>query len=108
MAPQPPVWRGRFGFEKGAIGDRGNDGFDTMFRALKLSSSTSVEASSTPRFPETYRVGSLIHWEFPARGNRAPVTIHGYDGDPPTAAGPTLSLNRTLSRRSGCGALPCA
>ncbi len=90
-SPSPPTLQPRLSsacmakgglvLEKGAIGDRGNDGFDTMFNALKLSSSTSVEANSTPRFPDTYPVGSLIHWEFPARENRAPVTIHGYDGD---------------------------
>jgi len=84
----PFVWRGWYDFGVGAIGDMGNYSFDTMFRALKLTSPVSVDASSTPRFRETYPVGSLIHWEFPARGDRAPVTIHWYDGDlrPPRPA----------------------
>jgi predicted dehydrogenase len=77
----PFVWRGWFDFGVGAIGDMGNYSFDTMFRVLELTSPISVEASSTPRFAETYPVGSLVHWEFPARGDRAPVTIHWYDGD---------------------------
>ncbi len=77
----PFVWRGWFDFGVGAIGDMGNYSFDTMFRALKLASPVRVDASSTPRFPETYPVGSLIHWEFPAREDRAPVTLHWYDGD---------------------------
>jgi predicted dehydrogenase len=84
----PFVWRGWFDFGVGAIGDMGNYSFDTMFRVLKLASPTRVEGSSTPRFPETYPVGSMIHWEFPAREDRAPVTIHWYDGDlrPPRPA----------------------
>jgi len=84
----PFVWRGWFDFGVGAIGDMGNYSFDTMFRALKLTSPVSVDASSTPRFPETYPVGSIIHWEFAAREDRAPVTIHWYDGDlrPPRPA----------------------
>jgi predicted dehydrogenase len=77
----PFVWRGWFDFGAGALGDMGNYSFDTMFRALELTSPTSVEASSTPRFAETYPVGSLVHWEFPARNDRAPVTIYWYDGD---------------------------
>jgi predicted dehydrogenase len=77
----PFVWRGWFDFGVGAIGDMGNYSFDTMFRVLELTSPVSVEASSTPRFPETYPVGSLIHWEFAAREDRSPVTIHWYDGD---------------------------
>jgi len=84
----PFVWRGWFDFGVGAIGDMGNYSFDTMFRALKLTSPISVDASSTPSFPETYPVGSLIHWEFAALEGRAPVTIHWYDGDlrPPRSA----------------------
>jgi predicted dehydrogenase len=77
----PFVWRGWFDFGAGALGDMGNYSFDTMFRALKLTSPSSVEASSTPRFPEAYPVGSLLRWEFPAREDRGPLTIHWYDGD---------------------------
>jgi len=59
-----------------------------MTGCVKLSSPVSVDASSTPRFAESYPVGSLIHWEFAAREDRAPVTIHWYDGDlrPPRPA----------------------
>jgi predicted dehydrogenase len=76
----PFVWRGWFDFGAGALGDMGNYSFDTMFRALELTSPTSVEASSTPRFAETYPVGSIVQWEFPERNGRAPVTIAWYDG----------------------------
>ncbi|MGH9535737.1 MAG: Gfo/Idh/MocA family protein, partial [Terriglobales bacterium] len=80
----PFVWRGWLDFGEGAIGDMGNYSFDTMFRVLELTAPTAVEASSTPRFKETFPAAEMVHWEFPARhgalgGERAPVVIHWYD-----------------------------
>ncbi len=75
----PFVWRGWHDFGEGAIGDMGNYSFDTLFRVLELTAPTSVDGSSTPLFPETFPVGELVHWEFPARHGRAPVTINWYD-----------------------------
>jgi predicted dehydrogenase len=75
----PFVWRGWNDFGEGSIGDMGNYSFDTMFRVLELTTPTSVDGSSTPLFPETFPLGELVHWEFPARGDRVPVTIHWYD-----------------------------
>ena len=48
----PFVWRGWTDFGCGALGDMGSYSFDTIFRVLKLEASTSVEASSTERYPE--------------------------------------------------------
>lgn len=76
----PFVWRGWFDFGTGAIGDMGCYSFDTIFRALKLGPPTSVEASSTRVFPESYPQASLIHFHFPTRGDMPPVTLHWYDG----------------------------
>lgn len=75
----PFVWRGWKDFGEGAIGDMANYSFDTLFRVLELTAPTRVEASSTARFPETYPTAELVHWEFPARGDRAPVVVHWYD-----------------------------
>jgi predicted dehydrogenase len=75
----PFVWRGWNDFGAGSIGDMGNYSFDTLFRVLELTAPTSVDGSSTPLFPETFPLGEIVHWEFPARGDRAPVTIHWYD-----------------------------
>ncbi|MEJ2009176.1 MAG: Gfo/Idh/MocA family oxidoreductase [Acidobacteriota bacterium] len=75
----PFVWRGWHDYGEGSIGDMGNYSFDTLFRVLKLTAPTSVEGSSTPLFPESFPLGELVHWEFPARPGRAPVAIHWYD-----------------------------
>jgi predicted dehydrogenase len=101
----PFVWRGWFDYGEGAIGDMGNYSFDTLFRVLKLTSPVTVEASSTPRFPETYPVGSLIHWEFPAREDRAPVTIHWYDGDLRPRRPKELQPGDRMSNEDGEGML---
>jgi hypothetical protein len=50
----PFVWRGWYDFGGGALGDMGQYSFDTIFRALKLGAPTSVEASSTERYAETF------------------------------------------------------
>ncbi|MGH9398272.1 MAG: Gfo/Idh/MocA family protein [Terriglobia bacterium] len=101
----PFVWRGWFDFGEGAIGDMGNYSFDTMFRVLKLTSPAYVEASSTPRFPETYPVGALMHWEFPEREGRAPVVIHWYDGDLRPPRPKELAPGEHMSHEDGEGML---
>ena len=54
--------------------------FDTIFRALKLEAPTSVEVSSTERYAETFPQASIIHLDFPARGDMPPVKLTWYDG----------------------------
>jgi predicted dehydrogenase len=76
----PFVWRGWHDFGSGALGDMGHYSFDTIFRVLKLEAPTSVQASSTDRFAETFPRASIIHFDFPARGDLPPVTLTWYDG----------------------------
>ncbi|MBN1509578.1 MAG: Gfo/Idh/MocA family oxidoreductase [Sedimentisphaerales bacterium] len=87
-APQRPYnpaylpfrWRGWWDFGTGALGDIGCHAIDPVFRALKLGYPTSVEACCTMVNNETYPVASRVTYEFPARGDLAPVTLHWYDG----------------------------
>jgi hypothetical protein len=51
-----------------------------VFSALKLGAPTCVHSSSTPIFPETLPLASVVHYEFPARGNMPAVKVHWYDG----------------------------
>ena len=76
----PFVWRGWADFGCGALGDMGCYSYDTIFRVLKLGAPVSVEASSTDRYEETYPVASIIHYDFPARGEMPPVKFTWYDG----------------------------
>jgi predicted dehydrogenase len=76
----PFVWRGWHDFGSGALGDMGQYSFDTIFRALKLQAPSSVETSSTERFPESFPRGSIVHYEFPARGDQPSLRVTWYDG----------------------------
>jgi hypothetical protein len=76
----PFVWRGWSDFGCGALGDMGSYSFDTIFRVLKLEAPASVEASSSERYEETYPLASVIHYNFPARGDMPPVKFTWYDG----------------------------
>jgi predicted dehydrogenase len=66
----PFRWRGWWDFGTGALGDIGCHAMDPVFRALKLGDTppVSVEGSSTRVNNETFPVGSMITYHFPARG----------------------------------------
>jgi predicted dehydrogenase len=66
-AYHPFKWRGWWDFGTGALGDMGCHRFDPVFRALKLGHPTSVQASSTRVNDETYPLGSMVTYHFPAR-----------------------------------------
>ncbi len=76
----PFVWRGWGDFGCGALGDMGSYSFDTIFRVLKLEAPTSVEASSTDRYEETFPLASIVRYNFPARGDMPPLKFTWYDG----------------------------
>jgi predicted dehydrogenase len=76
----PFKWRGWWDFGTGALGDIGCHSIDPVFRALKLGHPTSVEACCTLVNDESYPVASRVTYEFPARGDLAPVKLHWYDG----------------------------
>ncbi len=76
----PWTWRNWWDFGTGIIGDLGCHKLSTVFKALKLGHPVSVEASSTKLSSETYPLGSIIRYEFPARGDMGHVTLNWYDG----------------------------
>lgn len=85
----PFSWRGWWDFGTGALGDMACHIIDPAFKALKLNYPTAVEASTVVRYPEMWTrkdfpeacpQASIIHFDFPARGDMPPVTLHWYDG----------------------------
>lgn len=76
----PWTWRNWWDFGTGLLGDLGCHKLSAVFKALRLGHPSSVEASSTALNPETYPLGVIAHFEFPARGDLPPVTLHWYDG----------------------------
>src|SRR5271167_1016059 len=101
----PVVWRGWYDFGCGALGDMGCYSFDTIFRVLKLEAPTTVQASSTARYDETYPLASIVYFNFPARGDMPPVRLTWYDGGltPPRPEG--MEKGRPMSGEQGEGLL---
>jgi len=79
--------------------------FDTIFRVLKLQAPTSVEASSTERYPETYPQASIVHFNFPARGDMPPVRLTWYDGGLTPPRPEETDEARAMSGEEGDGLL---
>jgi predicted dehydrogenase len=91
----PVGWRGWWDFGSGALGDMGAHIIDHPVWALGLGSPTVVESRTTldgtilegnKRNTESYPIAAIITFEFPARGERPPVTLTWYEGGlmPPT------------------------
>ena len=80
IAYAPYNWRGWWDFGTGAIGDMACHNMDPAFWALKLGHPISVEGSATNINPETTPFGSIVHYQFPARGSMPPVKMTWYGG----------------------------
>lgn len=80
LAYAPYNWRGWWDFGTGAIGDMACHNMDPAFWALKLDHPVSVEASATNINDETTPFGSIVHYQFPARGALPPVKMSWYSG----------------------------
>ena len=72
--------RGWIDFGTGALGDMGCHAFDPVFRALNLKAPISVHASSSKITSECFPSASMVHYDFPARGDLPPVRLNWYDG----------------------------
>jgi hypothetical protein len=90
----PFKWRGWLDFGTGALGDIGCHSFDLVFRALKLKYPTHIQAVSTLVNDETYPLGSMVTYDFAARGEMPPLRLRWYDGGlrPPRIEGMDSSV----------------
>lgn len=85
----PFKWRGWWDFGTGALGDMGCHLIDPAYRALKLTTPLSAEASATTvwvgdfieaDYKDSCPPSSIVKLEFAARDNMPPVTLWWYDG----------------------------
>jgi predicted dehydrogenase len=79
-AYHPWTWRNWLDFGTGLLGDLGLHKLSTVFKALNLGHPVSVEASATKLSTETYPLGEIVRFAFPARGDMSPVVLTWYDG----------------------------
>ena len=94
----PWNWRNWWDFGTGQLGDLGCHRMSSTFKALKLGHPVSMEFSSTYNNGEVYPLGVIGRWEFPARGDLPPVTIHWYDGGLKPARPPEIEANRSIGQ----------
>lgn len=72
----------RYNHFSGAVGDMGAHILDPAYYALDLKTPLTVRADvKTPARPWSMPSGSVITWEFAARGSMPPVTMKFYLGD---------------------------
>ena len=79
-AYHPFKWRGWWDFGTGALGDMGCHIIDAAFWALNLGHPESVETESSPLNNETAPKWSIVHYQFPARGELPAVKLTWHDG----------------------------
>jgi predicted dehydrogenase len=94
-------WRGWWDFGSGGLGDMGIHNIAPIFSALKLGAPTSVSASSSPVFPDSLPVASVVHYDFPAREGMPPVRLHWYDGGMMPPRPDELEDGEDLNREDG-------
>ena len=80
VAYHPGAWRGWWDFGSGALGDQGCQLLDLPFRTLDLRDPTRIAAAHSGHDSERYPAWSVIRYDFPQRGERAPVRVFWYDG----------------------------
>jgi len=97
----PFRWRGWWDFGSGGLGDMGIHNLAPVFSALKLGAPISVNASSTIVYDESLPLASAVHYEFGAREDMPPVTLHWYDGGIIAARPKELEDDRQFSREDG-------
>jgi len=80
----PGAWRGWVPFGNGTVGDWTCHVVDPVFWALDLGAPKTIQAQVKDYDPKTqgdaFPKGEMITYEFPAKGNRGPITMHWYSG----------------------------
>ena len=76
----PIKWRGWYDFGGGSLSDFACHSFSMPVRALDLDYPTRIEVSGEGLGMESFPKSCRIDFSFPARGNRAPVSIHFHTG----------------------------
>ena len=77
----PHDWHAWRDFGNGAIGNMGCHIINHAYRALKLGKPAAVELEEVNGGSgDFWPVGTRIRWDFPARGDMAPVRLYWFDG----------------------------
>lgn len=95
----PLTWRSWYDFGCGELGDWACHTLDGPYWALELGQPTVVEPVLRPPTPEGFVSDrSIIRFEFPARGDKPPVTLSWYDGFEKPAIRPEWEVSELTHR----------
>jgi predicted dehydrogenase len=97
----PFAWRGWWDFGEGGLGDMGIHNIAPVFSALDLKAPSGLHASSTPVFAESLPIACVVHYKFPAHGDKPAVVLHWYDGGILPERPEELEDERALSKEDG-------
>jgi len=76
----PPKWYRWWDFGNGTMSDLGSHFNDLPCWALQLDAPKLIEADGPPPHPEIAPASMKVRYEYGARGDRVPVTLHWYQG----------------------------
>ena len=104
VAPERPFssktvpfnWRGQWDYGCGALGDMGCHIMDAAFWTLDLRGDVKITAESDGNTDVMCPHSSVITYEFPQRGNRAPVKAVWFDGGRKPPVPKELGPNATM------------
>lgn len=89
----PANWRRWWDFGGGTLSDMACHYMDLAFWALELRHPVTIAAEGPPVNPETAPPGLVVHYQFPARGDRPVCKVSWYDGASKPAVLATLGLS---------------
>ncbi len=94
----PFKWRGWWDFGCGAVGDMAIHLADPAFWGLDLVGKVRVTSEGPPPRPASAPEWMRTRFEFQARGDRGPVTLHWYEGatTPPAEIAAEIPMNGSL------------
>jgi len=96
----PFAWRGWWDFGTGSLGDMGCHIFNMPYMALDLRDPIAVRAETSGHNRDSFPDWAIVHYEFPERNGRPPVTLHWHDGgkrpDPALAPGFSYGGNGSI------------
>ena len=100
----PGAWRGWYDFGGGSLADFCCHAFSMPVRALELDYPSRIEVSSATLAKDSFPKSCQVHFTFPARGNRGPISIHFYTGGDMPQPEVTAGLAETLDKvpTTGC------
>ncbi len=103
----PVKWRGWYDFGGGSLADFCCHAFSLPVRALDLDYPNRIEISGVALGKESFPSSCKVHFFFPARGARGPVSIYFYSGGEMPPAQVTAVMAETQDRVPSTGCLVC-